>query len=73
MQSKGYNRDRFLLGRNIMVDLVPEVQIHLIDLAWKIVETTTRESAGTRDNVVKERLERFDQAYKAVVKTITAS
>jgi hypothetical protein len=56
-----------------MADLVPEVQIHLIDLAWKIVETTTRESAGTRDNVVKERLERFDQAYKAVVKTITAS
>jgi hypothetical protein len=72
MQSKGYNRDRFLLGRNIMVDLVPEVQIHLIDLAWKIVETTTRESASTRENVVKERLERFDQAYKAVVKTITA-
>ena len=56
-----------------MADLVPEVQIHLIDLAWKIAEKTTRENAGTRENVVKERLERFDQAYKAVVKTITAS
>jgi hypothetical protein len=48
MQSKGYNRDRFLLGRNIMADLVPEVQIHLIDLAWKIVETTTRERVMSR-------------------------
>jgi len=50
--------------------LDPQVQIRLIDLAWDIAKIVTPISKPSRDDIVKEKAERFDQAYKAVIKTL---
>jgi hypothetical protein len=53
-------------------DITPEIQIQLLDLAWKIVCTTTpMGGARERADVVKERTDRLNEAYKAIIKTIT--
>ena len=50
----------------------PQVQIHIIDLASKWVADTrdsTPSGAGS-ETLIKRRAERFDQAYKAIIKTV---
>lgn len=56
-----------------MANLDPQVQIHIMELAAKwVVETrdTTPSQAGS-ETLIKRRAERFDQAYKAIAKSIT--
>ena len=52
-----------------MANLDPQVQIRAIDLAWRWVENLFQ-GDDTAENMIKEKAKRFDQAYKAIVKTI---
>ena len=57
-----------------MADLDPEVQISIIDLAASWVEDTRYTETGQigAETLIKRRAERFDQAYKAIVKTVAS-
>lgn len=50
--------------------LDPQVQVRIIDLAWEMVK---KEQIGDTGKVgVRRRAELFDQAYKALVKTVAS-
>ena len=50
-----------------MADLDPQVQIRLIEIAWKYAEGV-RKDTGRFAN--KDNLEVFDHAYKSLLKTV---
>ena len=52
--------------------LDPQVQIRIIDLAWEWVKDTMEPAPSGRAQVklIEDRAKSFDQAYKAILKTI---
>ncbi len=55
-----------------LAHLDPQVQIRIIDVAEKwVVDTreSTPSGAGS-ETLIKRKAERFDQAYKAIIKTV---
>jgi len=46
-------------------------RVRIIDLAWDIVEKAQRQISPQPDTAVKQLTERFDQAYRAIVETVT--
>jgi len=54
--------------------LDPQVQIRMIDLAWQWAKETLKLPPGprTRERRIQARAEGFDQAYKAILKTVQA-
>ena len=48
----------------------PEVEIRVIDLAddWSSVKEPDRDLSA--EAIIKERAKRFDQAFKAIIKTL---
>lgn len=57
-----------------MANLDPQVQIRIIELAEKWVELTrdTVPSQAGSETLITRRAERFDQAYKAIIKTVVS-
>ncbi len=53
-----------------MADLDSQVQIKIIELAWKYAENSHKQQGPYAD---KTNLEIFDEAYKALVKTVTGT
>ncbi|GEM_PF-1945599 len=53
-----------------MANLDPQVQIRIIDLAERWVGNVDVGTSG-RENAVNVIAKRFDQAYKAIIKTLT--
>jgi len=53
--------------------LDPQVQIHIVDLAWKWAKDTLQPRPGpkTQQTRIEARAVGFDQAYKAILKTIS--
>jgi len=49
--------------------LDPQVQIRIIDLANKWTELASQ-SISKAESMIEEKARRFDQAYKAMLKTI---
>jgi hypothetical protein len=54
--------------------LDPQVQIRIIDLAWEWAKVTLQPRPGPRTwkTKIQARAEGFDEAYKAILKTIQA-
>lgn len=52
--------------------LDPQVQIRIIDLANKWSELATQ-SMSSAERMIEEKAKRFDQAYKAITKTLGGS
>ena len=50
-----------------MADLDPQVQIHIIEIAWGYA-TSANKDTGVYSK--KNNLQVFDEAYKALVKTV---
>ncbi len=55
-----------------LAHLDPSVQIRVIDVAAKWVEDTKYTETGQigAETLIKRRTERFDQAYKAIAKSV---
>ena len=53
-----------------MANLDPQVQIRIIDLAEKWAGGVDVGTSG-RENAINLTAKRFDQAYKAIIKTLT--
>jgi hypothetical protein len=53
-----------------MAGLDPQVQIRIIELAWKYAENTNKQQGPYAG---KTTIEIFDEAYKAIVKTVAGS
>ena len=53
-----------------MID--PQVQIHIIDLAWQWAKETLQPRPGprTQETRIQARAEGFDIAYRAILRTI---
>lgn len=53
-----------------MID--PQVQMHIIDLAWQWAKETLQPRPGpkTQETRIQARAEGFDMAYRAILKTI---
>jgi hypothetical protein len=54
--------------------LDPQVQIRIIDLAWQWAKDTMepRPEGRAQVKLIEDRAKNFDQAYKAIVKTVGA-
>lgn len=48
--------------------LDPQVQTRIIEIAWMLAQSTSKETTGP--NAGKNTMELFDQAYKALLKTV---
>lgn len=56
-----------------MAEINPQVQVALIDLAWKIINTggaRERDLPSVQEAKITELTKRFDEAYKAILKTV---
>ncbi len=54
-----------------LAHLDPQVQIRVIDLAAKWLEQTTPHTGQAgQETLIQRRAERFDQAYKAIAKSV---
>lgn len=53
-------------------ELDPQVQIRIIELAWQWVKDTMTlaPSGRTQEQAIEARAKTFDQAYKAILKTV---
>jgi len=53
--------------------MLEQTQIRAIDLAWEWVKTyVTSDLPVAPEPIIRELAQRFDQAYKAIVKTLTS-
>ena len=54
--------------------LDPQVQIHIIDLAWRWAQDTLQPLPGpkTQQTRIQARAEGFDLAYKFILETVQA-
>ena len=50
----------------------PQVQIHIIDLAWQWAKETLQPRPGprTQENRLQARADGFDMAYRAIMRTL---
>jgi hypothetical protein len=53
-----------------MADLDPQVQIHIIELAWKWADNV-RSDGTTPQKYIDFHTEHFERAYKAMAKAVT--
>ena len=54
-----------------MANLDPQVQIRIIDLAAKWAGDIEQGGMGGRETPINKTAKYFDQAYKAILKTLT--
>lgn len=52
-----------------ILTLDPQVQIRIIDLAWEWATKVKLDTDTTAVESIKKSAERFDQAFKAILKT----
>jgi len=52
--------------------LDPQVQVKLIEVAWKMVELSRIGESASKAQPIEENAKKFDEAYKAISKSVEA-